>query len=158
MLHAGVDARRAQGVPEQLAVRSVSLLHAFPLLDVVDLADDTDEPAADVARLYYAVSAAFDVDTHLERITALPRVDLWQALARSALRDDLYAAQKGLTADVLRTQPAGEPEKRLAAWEAAHASEIAAARARLQEISSGEVYDLPALSVVVRTLRSLLRS
>jgi glutamate dehydrogenase len=157
-LHARVDARRQQEVPESLAVRSVSLLHAFPLLDVVDLTASMDEPAADVARLYYAVSAAFDVDTHLERITALPRVDRWQALARSALRDDLYAAQKGLTADVLRTQPAGDPDKRLAAWEQAHAGQIAGARARLQEISSGEVFDLPALSVVVRTLRSLLRS
>ena len=157
-LHAGIAARRSQGVPEALAVRSVTLLHAFPLLDVVDLATTTGEPAADVARLYYAVSAQFDVDTHLERITALPRTDRWQALARSALRDDLYAAQKGLTADVLRTQPAGETEQRLAAWEQANATEMAGARARLQEISSGETYDLPALSVVVRTLRSLLRS
>ena len=157
LLHGGVDRRRAQGVPDALALRSVSLLHAFPLLDVVDLAAAAGEPADGVARLYYAVSAAFDVDTHLGRITALPRVDRWQALARSALRDDLYAALASLTADVLRTASTGSADERLAAWEQAHAQEIASARFRLQEISSGEVFDLAALSVVVRTLRSLLR-
>jgi len=158
VLHAGVERRLAEGVPDALALRSVSLLHAFPLLDVVDLATAAGEPAGSVAALYYALSASFDVDAHLARITALPRVDRWQSLARSALRDDLYAAQAGLTADVLRTQPPGPTEQRLAAWEQAHAEPIAAARARLAEVSAGEVYDLPALSVVVRTLRSLLRT
>ena len=37
---------------------------------------------SNVARLYDAVSAAFDVDTHVERITALPRVERCQTLAR----------------------------------------------------------------------------
>ena len=42
----------------------------------------------------------FGVDSLLERITALPRDDRWQALARAALRDDLYSTIIDFTRDV----------------------------------------------------------
>jgi len=156
VLHDGVARREAQGVPPALARQSVSLLHAFLLLDVVDLADVSGEPPENVAALHYLISAAFEGDTHLGRITVLPRAERWQALARSALRDDLYAALARLTADVLRSTPPGQPTERIAQWQAAHADRVAVARARLQLVSAGEVFDLAALSVVVRTLRTLL--
>ena len=158
LLHGGVDRRKDQGVPPELAVRSVSLLHAFPLLDVAELAAATDEPSADVAELHYALSAAFDIDAHLGRITDLPRAERWQGVARASLRDDLYTALAGLTRDVLRTVPPGPPDERIAAWQERHAAPVARARARLQEITAGEVFDLAALSVVVRTVRSVLRT
>jgi glutamate dehydrogenase len=156
-LHSDTDAWHEQGVPTRLALRSASLLHAFPLLDVVALAEAADEPPADVAALYYALSASFEGDAHLDRISELPRLDRWQALARSALRDDLYAALADLTADVLSSTSPASPEERLAAWEAGHEGAVSAAHGRLQEITSGEVFDLAALSVVVRTVRSVLR-
>jgi glutamate dehydrogenase len=157
-LHSGVERRREQGVPAGLALRSVSLLHAFPLLDVVTLAAGSGEAPEQVAALYYTVSASFNGDAHLTRITDLPRQNRWQSLARSALRDDLYTTMADLTADVLRTTSPEAPQDRLAAWEAEHAGAVSAARGRLKEISSGEVFDLAALSVVVRTVRSVLRS
>jgi len=156
VLHGGVARREAQGVPAALARHSVSLLHGFLLLDVVDLADAAGEPPEDVAPLHYLLSAAFDVDAHLGHITHLPRVDRWQALARSSLRDDLYAALARLTANVLRSTPSGPPQDRIAQWEAAHADRVGAARARLRAVSAGDAVDLAALSVVVRTLRTLL--
>ncbi|HVM28675.1 MAG TPA: NAD-glutamate dehydrogenase [Mycobacteriales bacterium] len=157
-LHERVARREEQGAPHELALRSVSLLHAFPLLDVVDLAEDADESPEDVAPLYYALAALFDVDTHLERITDLPRTDRWQALARSALRDELYAATAGLTADALRTTSAGPADQRLESWVSQRERPVAAAKARLQEVTAGEVFDLAAMSVVVRTVRGVLRS
>ena len=158
LLHGGVARREEQGVPRQLGLRSVSLLHAFPLLDVAELGLVTGEPSAAVAELHYALSAAFDIDAHLGRITDLPRAERWQGVARAALRDDLYTTLAGLTADVLRTTPAGAPEPRIALWEEGHAQAVSRARSRLQEISSGEAFDLAALSVVVRTLRGVLRT
>ncbi|CAN5224398.1 hypothetical protein BH24ACT10_BH24ACT10_04560 [soil metagenome] len=156
VLHDGVRRREEQGVPTALARHSVSLLHGFLLLDVADLADAAGEPPQDVARLHYLLSAAFDVDVQLSRITGLPRADRWQALARSALRDDLYAALARLTASVLRSTPPGAPQERIAQWEDEHADRVGSARARLQAVSTGDVIDLAALSVVVRTLRTLL--
>ncbi len=148
---------RAQGVPPELAIHSARLLHAFHLLHVVELATTLDQPAAEVAELHYALSALFDVDTLLTRITLLPRADRWQALARSALRDDLYAALAGLTGDVLRSTPAGPVAARLAAWERANAQVLARSRTRLKEIAAGETFDLATVSVAVRSLRSVLR-
>ncbi len=156
VLHAGVARRRAQGVPEALAVRSVSLLHSFPLLDVVDLAAAAREPPEPVARLHFALSAAFDLDTLLGRITELPRLDQWQSLARSALRDELYAALSALTADVLASTPPGPADQRIASWESGRSSAVSVARGRLLEIASGDVFDLAALSVAVRTVRKVL--
>ena len=47
------------------------------------------------AGVYFALSERFEVDRMLTRITGLPRDDRWIALARSALRYDLYAALAG---------------------------------------------------------------
>ena len=82
------------------------------------------------------MSAVFDGDLVLDRISRLPRADRWQALARSALRDDLYTAVTGLTADVLAsTEPASAPE-RIAAWQQANALPLAQAQGRLEEIDA----------------------
>ncbi len=66
--------------------------------------------------------------------------------------------EAALVADVLATTGPGPVDERIAGWEAAHERRVAAARARLQEISSGDVFDLAAMSVVVRTVRGVLRA
>ena len=66
----------------------------------------------------------------LTRITQLPRDDRWSALARMALRYDLYAALALLTRAVQRAAPTG-PRRRIAAWEAQNAEGLARARATL---------------------------
>jgi glutamate dehydrogenase len=48
--------------------------------------------------LQFVLSAQFRVDYLLSKISALPREDRWQTLARMALRYDLYAALAELTA------------------------------------------------------------
>ena len=58
---------------------------------------DLDE----VASVYFALSDRFRVDDLLSQISALPREDRWQTLARMALRYDLYAALAALTGEVL---------------------------------------------------------
>jgi glutamate dehydrogenase len=57
----------------------------------------------------------------LALITQLPRTDRWDALARAALRDDLYAALAALTVSVLEVPAAkgAAAADRIAAWEAA---------------------------------------
>jgi glutamate dehydrogenase len=146
------------GVPEELATRVASLLAAFSLLDVVEIARATDRSAEVVAPLYFALSERFGVDAMLTQITALPRSDRWQALARSALRYDLYAVLADLTANVLAETAEGTPEERIAAWEQENAEGLARARLTLEEIAAVENMDLATLSVALRTIRTLLRS
>jgi glutamate dehydrogenase len=147
------------GVPEELAVRTASLLYAFELLDVVGIARASGRAAADVAPLHYALSERFGVDVLLTRITGLARSDRWTALARSALRYDLYAVLADLTASVLaETEEGQDPDARIAAWEEANAEGVARSRGTLEEIAALDKHDLATLSVALRTIRTLLRS
>ncbi|HYS34249.1 MAG TPA: hypothetical protein VEO01_01240, partial [Pseudonocardiaceae bacterium] len=52
-------------------------------------------------------------NTLRDRITALLRTDRWQSMARSAVREDPYAALAALTFDVLA---GSDPDARFEAW------------------------------------------
>jgi glutamate dehydrogenase len=147
------------GAPPELAEETASMLDAFSLLDVVQLAQSSGEPPEQVGRLYFALSEQFEVDRMLGRITALPRDDRWAALARMALRYDLYSALAGLTRNVL-TVSAGisDPDERIAAWQEANAEGLARARATLVDIASADSFDLATLSVALRVIRTLVPS
>jgi glutamate dehydrogenase len=147
------------GVPEPLAERAAALLDTFSLLDVVEIASAEKVPLREVAGVYFAVSERIEVDRMLTRITGLPRDDRWSALARSALRYDLYAALAGLTQAVLSsTSSTAQPGDRISAWEEQNAEGVARAQATLEEIVALDSYDLATLSVALRTIRTLLRN
>jgi glutamate dehydrogenase len=149
----------ALGAPEDLAQDTGSMLDAFSLLDVVQLARASGEPAEQVGSLYFALSEQFEVDRMLGRITSLPRDDRWAALARMALRYDLYGALAGLTGNVLAaTAGTTDPDERIASWQEENAEGLARARATLTEIATAESFDLATLSVALRVIRTLVPS
>ncbi|MCZ3387350.1 MAG: NAD-glutamate dehydrogenase [Actinomycetia bacterium] len=147
----------AQGVPDELALVTAAHLDAFSLLDIVELANGTGQEADDVGFVYFALSDRFEVDKMLNRITELPRDERWHALARMALRYDLYSALAGLTSNVLTLTPeGGSPEERITDWENANAEGLARARTTLHEIASSDSFDLATLSVALRVVRTLV--
>ena len=115
-------------------------------------------PAREVAGVYFAISERIEADRMLTRITGLPRDDRWSALARSALRYDLYAAMAGLTHDVLTHdlvgRRTGRADRRVGASERRGRRP---GRGDPDEIVSSETFDLATLSVALRTIRTLLR-
>ena len=146
-----------QGVPDDLALITSAHLDAFSLLDIVELANSTGEQADDVGFVYFALSDRFEVDKMLNRITDLPRDERWHALARMALRYDLYGALAGLTSNVLTLTPeGGSPEERITDWENANAEGLGRARTTLHEIASSDHFDLATLSVALRVVRTLV--
>jgi glutamate dehydrogenase len=147
-----------QGVPEPLALRGAGLLIVFQVLDITEIALATRVDPLEVARIYLTLSDRYAVDPMLSRISALPRGDRWQALARAALRYDLYAALEALTVAVLTSTPPGEPTERITAWEGANAAAVSRAAAILDEIGRLEKGDLASLSVALRTLRGVVRT
>ncbi|WP_369070627.1 NAD-glutamate dehydrogenase [Kineococcus terrestris] len=164
------DAERlaGRGVPEEEALAAAALLQVYPLLDVVEVAERTGCPAEDVAATWFAVSERYEIGRMLDSISALSRADRWQSLARAALRGDLYAALRSIVTAVL-THDAGrldgpvrervqDPVAAVKAWEGANAVLLQRARQTLQEIAAAERTDLAALSVGLRTLRTVLRA
>ncbi|MGQ0776330.1 MAG: NAD-glutamate dehydrogenase [Pseudonocardiales bacterium] len=158
-----------QGVPDELAGRVGAALNTFGLLDVVEVTELADrdttatielaeQHAERVAKLYYALSAHLDIDRMLGSVSELARGDRWHALARLALRDDLYAALREITLDVLRSgDTQGDPDASIMRWEQQNASRLARARATLEEISDAGSLDLPTLSVATRQILRLRR-
>ncbi len=145
------------GIPSDLAYDAAAKLDAFSLLEVVEISANTGEPAENVAAIYFALSEHFDVDRMLSRITQLPRDDRWSALARMALRYDLYEVLAALTRSVLVAAPdGGTPDERITIWEEANAEGLARAQGTLGDIRQAETFDLATLSVALRTVRTLV--
>jgi glutamate dehydrogenase len=147
------------GVPKELALRSASLLDQFSLLDIVDIATDTGEEPSDIASLYFVLSEKFGIDAMLTRVTNLPRDDRWDALARGALRDDLYAVLESLVRSVMDASTSGgAPTERYQQWAHANAESLTRATTALSGIERLDKPNIAALSVALRTLRSVIRS
>ncbi|UNX54163.1 NAD-glutamate dehydrogenase [Georgenia sp. TF02-10] len=155
------------GVPADLAEHTASLLDRYCLLDVTELATQTGRPTAEVADLYFATSEYFGFDRLLDRVQQLPREGRWDTLARGAMREDLYAVLRSLTAAVLsaadgggpadRAAPAGDGAARLAAWAQAREGILAPVRQALAEMDRAGAGGLAPLSVALRDLRGLVR-
>ncbi len=158
-IRAHIDDLVARGVPAELAASSTSALYGFGLLDAVELARRTRRAPRTVAETYYTVSERFGVDNLLDRISLLPRLDRWQALARMALRYDLYAALAGLTKVVLDNEPGdASAADRVEAWVGANTGSIARALNTLNMMPEDGHADLATLSVVLRQIRTVARA
>ncbi|MFN8125806.1 MAG: NAD-glutamate dehydrogenase [Candidatus Nanopelagicales bacterium] len=147
-----------EGVPVDLAQSAGLLLYQFQLLDITRIAERTERPPLEVAEIYFTISERWDVDGFLTRISALSRDGRWEALARQALRSDLYSAQASLTAQVVRsTDSDDDATTRVDEWVAANESEVSRVARTLADIGTAEGdNDLASLSVALRALRTLV--
>ncbi|RMI32791.1 NAD-glutamate dehydrogenase [Nocardia stercoris] len=147
----------AQGAPADLAAEVSGLLNLFPLLDVIDIADITDRDGSEVGALYYALNDHLKIDWLLQAVDHLERGDRWHALARLALRDDMYSSLRSLTLDVLSGgDPEETAEEKIAYWESKNQSRLGRARGALSELFASGVHDLATLSVAARQVRSMV--
>jgi glutamate dehydrogenase len=98
------------------------------------------------------------MDHMLSSVSELERGNRWHALARLALRDDLYSSLRAITVDVLRnSDPDDSADDKIATWEKSNASRLERARSSLAEIRRANRLDLPTLSVAARQVRAMVR-
>jgi glutamate dehydrogenase len=159
---ARLEARAAQlrsvGVPKELALRHASLLDQFSLLDIVELSLETGTPPVEVAQVYFHTSEQFGIDEMLTRVSALPREDRWDSLARGAMRDDLYAVLEALAQSVLEaSKPGTKAAARYAAWATANEDSVGRAQVALGAVRALDAPGIAPLSVALRTLRGVVR-
>ncbi len=175
----GVDAQRTRawferdveaGLPEELAQRHSLDFESYTLLDITALASTGEWELEEAAEVYYAVYERYGVDDLLSQISQLPRSSRWEALARSSLRDDLYAAVLGLTRAVLEeTEGTESPDAsdadgvelsaaqaRVVAWEQRDAGRIERAHEQLDAVREVGGGQMAPLLVATRTLRSMI--
>ena len=149
---------QGKGIPEDLALVAASLLDGYSLLDIIEIAEETGEKLEDVVGVYFLTSETFSIDRMLGRVTMLPRDDRWDAMARGALRDDLYAVLESLTRSVLEvSNRRSGPAERLAEWSELNADALSRARGALGGIERMTHAGIAALSVALRTLRTVTK-
>jgi glutamate dehydrogenase len=146
-------------VPPELARRIATLGTMFSALDVVDVADATGQPVEAAAEVYFALGDRLRLHWLRNHVEALPRDNRWRALARAALRDDLYAQQAELTAEILHGTPGDLPTaERIEAWVDANRASVERTLQVLTDINASGAFGLATLSVALREIRNLITS
>ncbi len=145
------------GAPPELANRVAALDLLPAALDItrITIVGQTDATVDATARVYFTLDERLGLGTLRDRIVALPRNDRWDALARSALRDDLAGEHSALTAAVLATATTPEQYDQYEAWSTLHAPAIREHLTTMREVEDGGQSTIASLSVVLRGLRSL---
>ncbi len=144
------------GFPEELAHWIAAMVPAYSAFDIVEIASQLGREIEETAEVYFDLADRLQISRLRDRITALPREDRWNTMARGALRDDLYTAHAALAKDVLTVTTSGTPEERLAAWVARNEATVARANQTLVEIWESDSFTVATLSVAVRAIRTLV--
>ena len=142
-------------VPEGLAHRVSTFGAMFSALDVVDVAAAGEDPET-AAGVYFSLGDRLRVHWLRRHVEGLPRDNRWRALARAALRDDVYGLQAAMTAAVLKDTPDGQPvQERIETWLAANNEAVNRTLHVLSDINASGAFDLATLSVALREVRNL---
>jgi glutamate dehydrogenase len=139
----------AAGVPESLAGRVATQGALYSALDIAEVAAATERGVEEVAALHFLLGGKLTLHWLRDQIALLPRNNRWQAMARAALRDDLFSLHAELTTALLRFGG-------LDAWTAANRAAVDRALEILGEIRSGGTFDLTTLPVALREVRNLI--
>ncbi|BCW73481.1 NAD-glutamate dehydrogenase [Arthrobacter sp. NicSoilB8] len=150
------------GMPQDLGRRASDLLESFGLLDISLISEQVREPITTIADVYYAVFQRMGVVSMLLRIAELPRRSRWEALARAALRDDVYSSVADMTISVMQSTQGGDASgangvERIVAWERGHREQLARIKNTFAEVTTPGQVDIVSISVALKLLRTLVR-
>jgi glutamate dehydrogenase len=148
---------QAAGVPASLAGRVAAMPSMIALFDIVEAARTSNRPPKEVMTIYFKLAYRLELAWLRDRIIELPRTNLWEALARAAMRDNLYSLHRSLTQDVLdASEPGSECETAVAAWERRNPRGLRRCVAMLDNIKASHSYNTTTLTVALREVRNLI--
>ncbi len=145
------------GVPPELAARVASMPALFSVFDVIEVAEATGREPEAVMVTHFRLGARLDLNWLRDRIFDLPRANRWQALARAALRDDLYSLHRALTREVLEAGDGADSDGAIDQWEQRNKAALERSLSVLADIKASRNYDTTTLPVALREVRNLLR-
>jgi glutamate dehydrogenase len=144
-------------VPSELVHRVAGMPALLSVFDIVEVADATDRESEDVMVTYFQVGSRLQLNWLRDRILELPRANRWQALARAALRDDLYSLHRSLTQEVLEIGERSDADGAIEQWEGRNEPTLERYLGILSEIKASRNYDTTTLPVALREVRNLIR-
>ncbi|MEI7036935.1 NAD-glutamate dehydrogenase [Fulvimonas yonginensis] len=142
------------GVPTELAVRLARMPRLRAVLDMVEVARQSDHSVATVAQVFYELGEALDLEWLRGQIEALPVEGHWHAQARGSLLDELNLQHRALAQQVLALAGGNREVSPVRAWLERDDPTLQYTRAMLSEILTQNA-DYPIASVAVRRLAQL---
>jgi glutamate dehydrogenase len=150
------DARVADWKGKGLPAKLAEQLAALPLLefgcDIVEISQARKLSPLEVAKAYFSLGAALSLPWLYEQVEQLSVDGRWQALARSALRDELAAQARTLVSQILSDGGKKPVEAKVEAWLKRDDSALRFTLAMFADLHNQKALDYPTLSVAVRRL------
>ncbi|GAA1396887.1 NAD-glutamate dehydrogenase [Luteococcus peritonei] len=152
---AQLDMLVGEGVDQDLATVAVGAQWAHLLPACVAIAQEQDKDLVLVAKVFFQLAERLGLGRLLARIEQLPRTNRWDTMARSAIRDDMLAAQSQLAAQAVQLAGGGQqPDEVVEAWWQ-QTPGVEQRSTMLGQIMDSEP-DLARMSVGLRTVRALV--
>jgi glutamate dehydrogenase len=142
------------GLPPELAVRLARLPELRAALDMVEVAQQSGQPIASVASVFYELGESLDLEWLRDQIEALPVEGHWHAQARGSLLDELNHQHRALALQVLSLTGDHRGLSPVQAWLQRDDATLKYTRSMLAEILTQNA-DYPIASVAVRRLAQL---
>ena len=142
------------GVPDTLAVRLARVSVLRPALDMVEVSKQSGKDIATVAKVFYELAEALDLEWLRGQIEALNVEGAWHAQARGSLLDELNAQHRALALQVISVAGDRTDVSPVQAWLQRDDATLKYTRAMLAEILTQNA-DYPIASVAVRRLAQL---
>ena len=156
----GVDLEKWQGMgfPEELAKKLATLPSLEVAMDVIETAQESGRPVEHVARVFFDLGGALDIEWLRTQIEKLPVESRWHAQARGALRDELAVQQRAMVSQILASEQGKQgADGAVSAWLQRDDPQLQFTRGMLDEIRGVDV-DYPIASVALRRLAQIAQS
>ncbi|MBL6734982.1 MAG: NAD-glutamate dehydrogenase [Shewanellaceae bacterium] len=145
------------GVDQNIAFPIANLGRLFSALDITEISHETKHSIVVVAELYFKLRAKCQLYWFLEQINAQDVNNHWQALARSAFREELDWHQRALTNVVLKdVDGIAKADEMIDQWMERNHQALSRWNHILADFKISNTHEFAKFSVVLRELNLLV--
>lgn len=146
----------AQSVPADVACEIIYQSTLFSSFDIADVCKQHQVPLILVLHIYFSLSEKLHLHEFMHQINQQPVANHWQALARSAFREELGLQQRSLTSVVLSTcSSTGKCDIIIDDWLVEHEALILRWHHMLADFNISSSHEFAKFSVALRELNLL---
>ncbi|MCP4475636.1 MAG: NAD-glutamate dehydrogenase [Gammaproteobacteria bacterium] len=147
-----------QGVPLRLAYRVATTNLLFSALEIVDASLKERYGFAEVARVYFRLGAALELDWVREKISQFQPESRWQAQLKTVLSDDLDHWQRELTVKILASEHSRRGvESKLNHWRESNQRSVERWTTIVNYLKASDVIDSAMLTTTLYELINLVQ-
>ena len=142
------------GIAADLAIKIALLDALFLCLDVVDISRRSGCSLQQAASAFFNVIVKLDLIWVREQVVSLPKIDMWESLARRSMREEFNKIVCILVVDVLN-QAEINVEDKIGAWLLLNQKAIERYQGLLKSLSAEKKIDLEKITVLLEKLRNI---